>query len=227
MLRSILFCRPSIGPHFTRFFLSFLVSQIKDDKQKPSSNTSSANVGPANKKKIINKTTTYDTGSAANNTRSGFSSSSNYVSTASAVPPPPMVTLTNGMHPQNCNIVGSGLNCITERMEKMKLGPQPVPIDPMMRKFTSAPPPAVQSELTTPTAIQINQAVSQLSSRPTFPNNFDLENIKLPPGITITKVDPTTVQRKPIQVNMKDPRGKVRRLLNSESNREPIYFICR
>lgn len=55
-------------------------------------------------------------------------------------------------------------------------------------------------QLTSSTAIQINNAINRLSSRQPLPN-FSLENIKLPPGITITKVDPAQVsQRKSIQV---------------------------
>lgn len=55
-------------------------------------------------------------------------------------------------------------------------------------------------QLTSPTAIQINNAINRLSSRQPLPN-FSLDNLKLPPGITITKVDPAQVsQRKPIQV---------------------------
>lgn len=58
-------------------------------------------------------------------------------------------------------------------------------------------------QLTSSTAIQINNAINRLSSRQPLPN-FSLENIKLPPGITITKVDPAQVsQRKSIQQQVK------------------------
>ncbi len=110
---------------------------------------------------------------------------------------PVMMGSKNMSFNRNCTIMGNGVNSITERMDRLKLGPQPVPVDQTKKFIPSSTMPA---ELTTRTAIQINQAVNQLSSRPTFPNNFDLENIKLPPGITITKVDPANVHRKLIQV---------------------------
>ncbi|XP_046684977.1 protein FAM193A-like isoform X2 [Homalodisca vitripennis] len=60
------------------------------------------------------------------------------------------------------------------------------------------PPPHVVPKLTSPTAIQINNAINRLSSRQTQSSNFNLDGLKLPPGITITKVDPSQVsaQRK-------------------------------
>lgn len=158
--------------------------QVKDDKNKKqaSTNSSSSNSNASNAKKS----------KPANN---NVKPSPNM----HAAPPPQMLPPKNVVNfNKSCSLVGNGVNSITERMERLKLGPLPVTHEPPKRLNVPSTSPA---ELTTPTAIQINQAVNQLSARPTFPNNFDLENIKLPPGITITKVDPATVQRKPIQVS--------------------------
>lgn len=154
--------------------------QVKDDKSKKqaSTNSSNSNAGAAKKNK------------PANNVRPSAN--------MPAAPPPQMFPPKNVVNfNKNCTISGAGVSGITERMERLKLGQLPVTHEQPRRLNVPSTSPA---ELTTPTAIQINQAVNQLSARPTFPNNFDLENIKLPPGITITKVDPATVQRKPIQV---------------------------
>ncbi|CAH0391288.1 unnamed protein product [Bemisia tabaci] len=65
---------------------------------------------------------------------------------------------------------------------------------PFKRSSVVLPEP----ELTSPTAIQINNAINKLAQ----PHNgsFDLENLKLPPGITITKVNPATIEeRRPLQ----------------------------
>lgn len=50
------------------------------------------------------------------------------------------------------------------------------------------PPPSQPLPLTSPTAIQINEAVNKisLSSAP-----IDIDKLQLPPGITITKLDPS------------------------------------
>jgi len=75
-----------------------------------------------------------------------------------------------------------------KKKEEPSCKPPPVPAPPVV------PPP----KLTSPTAIQINNAINRLSSRPQLPNNFNLDNLKLPPGITITKVDAShQPQRKP------------------------------
>lgn len=163
---------------FTFFFILFLtVCQVKEDKNKkhlPPTNT-------VNNKKL--KLT------AANKINNNYNQNYKISNANSAIP--------KNTNFKNCDVLGSGINNIMERMERLKLNPQPVPSE--LKKFVPSSTTNL-AELTTPTAIQINQAVNQLSSHPTFPNNFDLENIKLPPGITITKVDPATVQRKPIQV---------------------------
>lgn len=124
-----------------------------------------------------------------------------YLSVSSANVTTPSLQSRTINYNKNCNIIGNGVGNITERLERMKVDPKSVPAD-SLKKFASSSITSTQAELTTPTAIQINQAVNQLSSRPAFPNSFDLENIKLPPGITITKVDPATIQRKPIQVSL-------------------------
>lgn len=127
-----------------------------------------------------------------------------YLSVSSANVTTPSLQSRTINYNKNCNIIGNGVGNITERLERMKVDPKSVPAD-SLKKFASSSITSTQAELTTPTAIQINQAVNQLSSRPAFPNSFDLENIKLPPGITITKVDPATIQRKPIQVKQSAP----------------------
>lgn len=55
--------------------------------------------------------------------------------------------------------------------------------------FTRPPPPPSQPlPLTSPTAIQINEAVNKISSSSA---PIDIEKLQLPPGITITKLDPS------------------------------------
>lgn len=49
------------------------------------------------------------------------------------------------------------------------------------------PPPSQPMPLTSPTAIQINEAVNKISSSSA---PIDIEKLQLPPGITITKLDP-------------------------------------
>lgn len=192
--------------------------QVKDEKDKKQT-TFAANANVTNNKKTAKSTNgnNHNSGGNMSSVAPTYNSSgghmnvnnyhhqqqqhndNNYFSISSpnmtATSAPPRTINFN----RNCSITGNGVNSITERMERLKLGPQPVPTETMKKFIPSSTAP--QAELTTPTAIQINQAVNQLSSRPTFPNNFDLENIKLPPGITITKVDPATVQRKPFQVS--------------------------
>lgn len=165
-------------------FGTFSVCQVKDEKGKKQAPQGTNN---ANNKKPVKANVTPNV--SITNTYNNYN-----------VPNPQPNTLPKSVpFNKSCSIIGTGVNSITERMERLKLGTHPAPNEPV-QKMISAPPTATQPELTTPTAIQINQAVNQLSSRPTFPNNFDLENIKLPPGITITKVDPATVNRKAIQV---------------------------
>lgn len=168
-----------------------LVCPLKDEKGKKQTSTESNN--KVNNKKNPSKPSVTLTNTYANN-------NTNTCNNFSISNPNPANMLPKQSIPFNksCSIVGSGINSITERMERLKLGPLPVSNEPVQKMISA--PTATQAELTTPTAIQINQAVNQLSSRPTFPNSFDLENIKLPPGITITKVDPASVNRKPIQV---------------------------
>uniref|UniRef100_A0A1B6DDP5 FAM193 C-terminal domain-containing protein n=1 Tax=Clastoptera arizonana TaxID=38151 RepID=A0A1B6DDP5_9HEMI len=80
-----------------------------------------------------------------------------------------------------------------------------VNINNQLKKNENLKPKPVTPQLTNPTAIQINNAINRLSSRPPVPN-FSLDNLKLPPGITITKVDPAQVsQRKPIQIKPSAP----------------------
>lgn len=50
------------------------------------------------------------------------------------------------------------------------------------------PPPSQPLPLTSPTAIQINEAVNKISSSST---PIDIDKLQLPPGITITKLDPS------------------------------------
>lgn len=55
--------------------------------------------------------------------------------------------------------------------------------------FTRPPPPPSQPmPLTSPTAIQINEAVNRISASSA---PIDIEKLQLPPGITITKLDPS------------------------------------
>lgn len=79
-----------------------------------------------------------------------------------------------------------------------KVAPVPAPKPAPAPAPTPAPAPPPQ--LSSTTAIQINNAINRLSSRQSLPNNFSLESLNLPPGITITKVDPSQVsqQRRPI-----------------------------
>lgn len=51
----------------------------------------------------------------------------------------------------------------------------------------SPPVPSQPLPLTSPTAIQINEAVNKISSSS---SPIDIEKLQLPPGITITKLDP-------------------------------------
>ncbi|XP_075221914.1 uncharacterized protein LOC142324799 isoform X2 [Lycorma delicatula] len=71
-------------------------------------------------------------------------------------------------------------------------------------------PPTASPQLTSPTAIQINNAINRLSSSKPNMSNFSLDNLKLPPGITITKVDPATVQqrRPPAQARQQAPSSR-------------------
>ncbi|XP_065210983.1 transcription factor mef2A-like isoform X3 [Planococcus citri] len=162
--------------------------QVKDEKGKKQTSSGGNNVN--NKKNVKPNTNTANTYTVNNNYNS---------------PNPPPTALPTKSIPFNksCSIIGNGVNNITERMERLKLSSQSAQAESTSK--TQSAPGATQAELTTPTAIQINQAVNQLSSRPTFPTNFDLENIKLPPGITITKVDPASVNRKPIQAKQQPP----------------------
>lgn len=50
------------------------------------------------------------------------------------------------------------------------------------------PPPSQPMPLTSPTAIQINEAVNKISSSS---SPIDINKLQLPPGITITKLDPS------------------------------------
>lgn len=50
------------------------------------------------------------------------------------------------------------------------------------------PPPSQPLPLTSPTAIQINEAVNKISSSST---PIDIDKLQLPPGITITKLAPS------------------------------------
>lgn len=50
------------------------------------------------------------------------------------------------------------------------------------------PPPSQPMPLTSPTAIQINEAVNKISSSSA---PIDINKLQLPPGITITKLDPS------------------------------------
>lgn len=211
------------------FLRAFLVCQVKDEKnKKPNATANSADGRKAKSSNVGAPPVANHIGArmmngpiASHAPMPSFSTSIAAIPTPGMMPSPGMMSapgmmpMAANMMPMNANlsmapqqnmsfnrncgsVMSNGLNSITERMERMKLGPHPVPEPSAPRKMTA---PASSAELTTPTAIQINQAVNQLSSRPAFPNNFDLENIKLPPGITITKVDPATVQRKPIQVS--------------------------
>lgn len=55
--------------------------------------------------------------------------------------------------------------------------------------FTRPPlPPSQPMPLTSPTAIQINEAVNKISASSA---PIDIEKLQLPPGITITKLDPS------------------------------------
>lgn len=164
------------------FFTFLIVCQVKDEKGKKQTPQGGNNVN--NKKPVKSNT----------NTSNSYSITNNY---NPPNPPPPAPSKSIPFN-KSCSIIGNGMNNITERMERLKLSSQPVQGEASSKMNSTQG--ASQAELTTPTAIQINQAVNQLSSRPTFPSNFDLENIKLPPGITITKVDPASVNRKPIQV---------------------------
>lgn len=49
------------------------------------------------------------------------------------------------------------------------------------------PPPSQPMPLTSPTAIQINEAVNKISASSA---PIDIDKLQLPPGITITKLDP-------------------------------------
>lgn len=175
---TVLKSNPHMGFLVIRLFLAVSVCQVKDDKSKkqPPAPTNAAKKGkPANNVAVKPSPPMH------------------------AAAPPQMAPKNVVNFNKSCSIVGNGVNSITERVERLKLGPLPVTHEPPKRPN---PPTTSPAELTTPTAIQINQAVNQLSARPSFPNSFDLENIKLPPGITITKVDPATVQRRPIQVSV-------------------------
>lgn len=50
------------------------------------------------------------------------------------------------------------------------------------------PPPSQPMPLTSPTAIQINEAVNKISASSA---PIDIDKLQLPPGITITKLDPS------------------------------------
>lgn len=71
------------------------------------------------------------------------------------------------------------------------------------------PPPSQPMPLTSPTAIQINEAVNKIysSSAP-----IDMNKLQLPPGITITKLDPSDY--KP-QRDIQQSTEKVRFMKNS------------
>ncbi|XP_054264698.1 protein FAM193A-like isoform X2 [Macrosteles quadrilineatus] len=94
-----------------------------------------------------------------------------------------------------------------ETVSKQKPKTAPAPPPPV-----AAPPPAPAPapKLTSSTAIQINNAINCLSSRQPLPS-FSLDSLKLPPGITITKVDPSQVtqQRKPPPQPSKPPTPPV------------------
>ncbi|XP_073999748.1 uncharacterized protein isoform X3 [Rhodnius prolixus] len=59
--------------------------------------------------------------------------------------------------------------------------------------------------LTNPTSIQINNAINSLSR----PHSFSIDDIKLPPGITITKVDPLVKSRQPTLENEEETLKKI------------------
>lgn len=102
---------------------------------------------------------------------------------------------TNNNSNQHNTNTNNQKTVVSNNHSKKKEEPSPKPA------VTPAPTPvAPASKLTSPTAIQINNAINRLSSRQPLPNNFNLDSLKLPPGITITKVDPSQVtqQRKPI-----------------------------
>lgn len=69
------------------------------------------------------------------------------------------------------------------------------------------PPPSQPMPLTSPTAIQINEAVNKIYSS-TAP--IDIDKLQLPPGITITKLDPCDykpprdIQQSSEKVNLKN-----------------------
>lgn len=54
--------------------------------------------------------------------------------------------------------------------------------------FTRPLPPPQLMPLTSPTAIQINEAVNKISASSA---PIDIDKLQLPPGITITKLDPS------------------------------------
>ena len=55
-------------------------------------------------------------------------------------------------------------------------------------------------ELTNPTSIQINNAINNMSKKVSA--TFNIADIKLPPGITITKVDPGSAQSRNTKIQV-------------------------
>ncbi|XP_050543455.1 uncharacterized protein LOC126906731 isoform X2 [Daktulosphaira vitifoliae] len=68
-----------------------------------------------------------------------------------------------------------------------------------------SPIPSQPLPLTSPTAIQINEAVNKISSSST---PIDIEKLQLPPGITITKLDPSDYKPpRDIQQSIEKPKS--------------------
>jgi len=78
------------------------------------------------------------------------------------------------------------------------------------------PPPSQPMPLTSPTAIQINEAVNKISSSSA---PIDIDKLQLPPGITITKLDPSDYKPP------RDIQQSTEKVSDHKYNMNKIYII--
>lgn len=77
------------------------------------------------------------------------------------------------------------------------------------------PPPPQPLPLTSPTAIQINEAVNKISSSSA---PIDINKLQLPPGITITKLDPSDY-KPPRDIQQSTEKVGLKR-------NKTLYYLC-